>query len=240
MAMDREEAPEFRAYGISNGSPGLLGYVVKQWNAAEWKLFGLAFMGGVVEAARGTAGTALSSAAGGTPVWFANPAIGGAQGVLDRYAQQIADAIQRDGYFIQVPSGKEFQVYVEDTIYPARATLDHGDQARRETRDRYLNDRRSEEDVTRPRDLREQRLNQEAANGGNDQSANGGAASQALSASLNRLTQQMGTQTQALDAQRAALQRRVDALGMPDPATVPTVKPLPSPFPSPHPDAPAS
>jgi hypothetical protein len=239
MAMDREEAPEYRAYGISNGSPGLMGNVVKQWNAAEWKLFGLSFMSGAVEAARATSTTAFgvvtdpsARGAGGVPGWAINPAVGGIQAILDRYAQQIADAIQRDGYFIQVPSNKEFMVYVRDTMFPSKATL-NGNEVRRQVRDQYLEDRRRDEDVTRPRELREQRLNLESANGNNDQASSGGAAGQSLTASLNRLTQQMGTQTQALDAQRAALQRRLDALGTPDPATVPTVPRLPAPSPAP-------
>ncbi|MCB1123560.1 MAG: hypothetical protein KJT03_18550, partial [Verrucomicrobiae bacterium] len=36
--------------------------------------------------------------------------------VLEEYARQIRAAIERDGYYIRVPTGKQFYVYVTQTI----------------------------------------------------------------------------------------------------------------------------
>jgi hypothetical protein len=45
-----------------------------------------------------------------------SPAAGGAQAVLDRYASQIASSIERDGFFIRVPAGKQFYLYCMEAI----------------------------------------------------------------------------------------------------------------------------
>jgi hypothetical protein len=45
------------------------------------------------------------------------------QAVLQTYAQQIYDSIQKDGFYVRVPSGKQFYLYVLQTIDRADATL---------------------------------------------------------------------------------------------------------------------
>ena len=40
----------------------------------------------------------------------------GAQKVLSVYAQRIHEAIQKDGFYVRVPSGKQFYLYVLQTI----------------------------------------------------------------------------------------------------------------------------
>jgi hypothetical protein len=47
----------------------------------------------------------------------------GAQNVLGTYAQQILDTIQRDGFYVRVPAGKEFYLYVTQTIDKSDAAL---------------------------------------------------------------------------------------------------------------------
>ena len=47
----------------------------------------------------------------------------GAQRVLDTYAKQIYDTIQRDGFYVRVPAGKQFYVYVTQTIDKSRAVI---------------------------------------------------------------------------------------------------------------------
>jgi hypothetical protein len=44
-----------------------------------------------------------------------NPADGGTQSVLDRYAEQIGSSIERDGFFVRVPAGKQY-VYCPDRL----------------------------------------------------------------------------------------------------------------------------
>jgi len=43
--------------------------------------------------------------------------------VLGAYAQQIYDSIQRDGFYVRVPAGKQFYLYVTQTIDKSDAAL---------------------------------------------------------------------------------------------------------------------
>ena len=47
----------------------------------------------------------------------------GAEKVLSVYAQRIHEAIQRDGFYVRVPSGKQFYLYVLQTVDRDAATL---------------------------------------------------------------------------------------------------------------------
>jgi hypothetical protein len=50
-----------------------------------------------------------------------NAALQGTSAVLNQYAQQIADSIKRDGFYVRVPAGKQFYLYVTQTIDLERA-----------------------------------------------------------------------------------------------------------------------
>lgn len=43
--------------------------------------------------------------------------------MLTIYAQRILDAIQRDGFYVRVPSGKQFYLYVLQTIDRSDAVI---------------------------------------------------------------------------------------------------------------------
>jgi hypothetical protein len=45
-----------------------------------------------------------------------NAALAGSSAVLNQYAQQILDSIKRDGFYVRVPAGKQFYLYVTQTI----------------------------------------------------------------------------------------------------------------------------
>lgn len=113
IALDREFAGDQEGWGITDGSAGLRGRLLKTDDLAEIKLF---------------AATVLSGAAGALteqqPTLFGNldsrslnnAPLRGAQDVLGVYAQRILDAIERDGFYVRVPSGKQFYLYVLQTI----------------------------------------------------------------------------------------------------------------------------
>ncbi|MDQ3624840.1 MAG: hypothetical protein M3463_20555, partial [Verrucomicrobiota bacterium] len=42
---------------------------------------------------------------------------------LDTYAKQIYETIQRDGFYVRVPAGKQFYVYVTQTLDRSKATI---------------------------------------------------------------------------------------------------------------------
>jgi len=45
-----------------------------------------------------------------------NAPLTGAQSVIQAYAKQIYDSIQRDGFYVRVPAGKQFYIYVTQRL----------------------------------------------------------------------------------------------------------------------------
>jgi hypothetical protein len=83
-----------------------------------------------------------------------NPPAQGVQNVMDRYAEQLLDAIQRDGFFVRVPAGKLFYVYVTDDLDTGKATV-RGANRLHEVQEQFLEDRKLQEKVTEPRSTRD-------------------------------------------------------------------------------------
>jgi hypothetical protein len=125
MVLDMEKDANVDSYGITDGSAGLRGDVIRTANSDVIKLYAASLISGIAGAfssgASGVLGNrvftngsslGLSALQGGV----INPAVGGTQGVLDRYAEQIASSIERDGFFVRVPAGKQFYVYCTEAI----------------------------------------------------------------------------------------------------------------------------
>lgn len=132
MALDMEKDDQMDSYGITDGSAGLRGDVIRTANADVIKLYAASLISGIAGAfSTGTNGIlgnrvftnnaslGLSAVQGG----LINPAAGGTQNVLDRYAEQIASSIERDGFFVRVPAGKQFYVYCTEAIDLAKAKV---------------------------------------------------------------------------------------------------------------------
>ena len=113
LALDHEREPETGSWGITDGSAGLRGKLLKTDNLAEVKLYVAALLSGAAEAFTDREITAFGSFA--LPS-LQNAPLKGAQAVLDRYAQQILNAIERDGFYVRVPAGKQFYLYVTQTV----------------------------------------------------------------------------------------------------------------------------
>jgi len=120
IALDREFSGNQEGWGITDGSAGLLGRLIKSDNLAEIKLFAAAFLSGAAGALTQTQPTLFGPMVSPT---LNNAPLQGAQAVLQTYAQRIYDAIQRDGYYVRVPSGKQFYLYVLQTIDRADAVI---------------------------------------------------------------------------------------------------------------------
>ena len=43
--------------------------------------------------------------------------------MLDRFADQIASSVERDGFFVRVPAGKQFYVYCTEAIDLTKAVV---------------------------------------------------------------------------------------------------------------------
>lgn len=113
LALDHERGPETGTWGITDGSAGLRGKLLKTDNLAEVKLYVAALLSGAAEAFTGKQISPFGSFA--LPS-LENAPLKGAQSVLDRYAQQILQAIERDGFYVRVPAGKQFYLYITQTV----------------------------------------------------------------------------------------------------------------------------
>jgi hypothetical protein len=144
MVLDMEKDDNVDSYGITDGSAGLRGDVIRTANSDVIKLYAASLINGIAGAfssgASGVLGNRVytnSSSLGLSALQGAviNPAVGGTQGVLDRYAEQIASSIERDGFFVRVPAGKQFYVYCTEAIDLTKAIVAADDErvAREET-----------------------------------------------------------------------------------------------------------
>ena len=120
IALDREADPSGDGWGITDGSAGLRGQVLKSDDMAEIKLFAATFLSGAAAAFTQTQPTVLGSQIAPT---LENAPLTGAQSVIQAYAQQILNSIQRDGFYVRVPAGKQFYLYVTQTIDESDAVI---------------------------------------------------------------------------------------------------------------------
>jgi hypothetical protein len=122
IALDREfdNNTNQSGWSVTDGSAGLRGETIKSDNFADIKLFAATFLSGAANALTEKQQTIFGPVNSPT---LNNAPFAGAQAVLETYAQRIYDAIQKDGFYIRVPSGKQFYLYVLQTIDRADASL---------------------------------------------------------------------------------------------------------------------
>jgi len=120
LALDREFSGDQEGWGITDGSAGLRGHILKSDALADIKLFAATFLSGAAGALTEKQQTVLGPI--NSPS-LANAPFEGAQKVLSVYAQRIYEAIQKDGFYVRVPSGKQFYLYALQTIDRADATV---------------------------------------------------------------------------------------------------------------------
>ncbi|MGA2279141.1 MAG: TrbI/VirB10 family protein [Verrucomicrobiota bacterium] len=122
VALDREfdNNTNQSGWSITDGSAGLRGEVIKSDNMADIKLFAATFLSGAASALTEKQQTVFGPINSPT---LNNAPFAGAQAVLQTYAQQILDSIQKNGFYVRVPSGKQFYLYVLQTIDRADATF---------------------------------------------------------------------------------------------------------------------
>jgi hypothetical protein len=120
IALDREFASDQAGWGITDGSAGLRGRVIKSDDLAEIKLFAATLLSGAAGALTDKHTTLFGSIDRRS---LNNAPLKGAQDVLQVFAQRIHEAIQRDGFYVRVASGKQFYLYVLQTIDRNEAVL---------------------------------------------------------------------------------------------------------------------
>jgi hypothetical protein len=137
IVLDMEKDDAMDSYGITDGSAGLRGDIIRTANNDVIKLYAASLLSGIAGAvssgANGLLGNriytnnsslGLSALQGGV----VNPVSGGTQSVLDRYTEQIASSVERDGFFVRVPAGKQFYVYCTEAIDLAKAVVGADDE----------------------------------------------------------------------------------------------------------------
>jgi hypothetical protein len=171
-ALDREDDPEFKklmvghitidevrhTWGITDASAGLRGVVIKTNNGDILNAFVASFLGGL-SATVTQFSTVIAPEQGGNsvsaPAYLAAPAAQGIASVMNTYAKMVMDNIEKDGFFIRVPAGKQFYVYVTEDILTGKATVG-GSKRLNEVRSMYLEDRDQLEKVTQSRAQRDE------------------------------------------------------------------------------------
>lgn len=122
IALDRQKDDTSGEFGLRDGSAGLLGDLMKSDNYQEVKMFASTFLAGVAGGFQQlrNQGTAFGDVVQVPSISGRNAALQGTADVLNAYARQIQDAIARDGFYVRVPAGKQFYLYVTETIDQAK------------------------------------------------------------------------------------------------------------------------
>ena len=117
LVLDRQFDAASGSWGEHDGSAGLRGQVVKTTDARELRLFAATFLATATAALqdnRLAAGLVGESAVPATTA--KNAVLSGTGAVLRDYAQQLREAIAKDGFYLRVPAGTGFYLYVTQTI----------------------------------------------------------------------------------------------------------------------------
>jgi len=122
IVLDREFDAVTKAWGEHDGSAGLRGQVLKTSNDREVKLFAATFLATATSALQDSRPTAGLLGESSVPLTTArNAVLAGTGAVLREYAQALREAIARDGFYLRVPAGKPFYLYLTETLDRSQA-----------------------------------------------------------------------------------------------------------------------
>jgi hypothetical protein len=124
VALDRQRDDVTGEYGLRDGSAGMVGHVIKTDDWQEIKLFASTFLAGMASGLQEMRDqtTAFGSVSQVPEASAKNAALQGTSDVLNTYAAQIAKMIAEDGFYVRVPAGKQFYIYVTETLDKGQAT----------------------------------------------------------------------------------------------------------------------
>lgn len=126
LALDRDWNADTQQWGERDGSAGLRGQIIKTNDDRELRLFAATFLATATAALQETRPAIGLFGESSAPTATArNAVLAGTGAVLREQAQAIRQSIARDGFYLRVPAGKPFYLYLTQT-------LDRG-QARRST-----------------------------------------------------------------------------------------------------------
>jgi len=120
VALDREYDHEIDGYGITDGSAGLRGRVMATDDLQELKMLASAALSGFASGTQDRTQTAIGTTITGS---ISNGVRAGVGNVFDLYAARTLKDIEENGYFVRVAAGKEFYVYVLESVDPQKASV---------------------------------------------------------------------------------------------------------------------
>lgn len=122
LALDREWNADTQKWGERDGSAGLRGQIVKTDNDREIKLFAATFLATATAALQESRPTAGLLGESSVPTATArNAMLAGTGAVLREQALAIRESIARDGFYLRVPAGKPFYLYLTQTLDRSQA-----------------------------------------------------------------------------------------------------------------------
>jgi hypothetical protein len=120
VALDREYDSEIDGYGITDGSAGMKGRLMATDDYQELKMLASAAMSGFARGTQERTQTAYGTTITGS---VANGVREGVAEVFELYAQRTLKDIEQNGHYVRVAAGKEFYVYVVESVIPERAKI---------------------------------------------------------------------------------------------------------------------
>ena len=127
IALDHTPSPQGTGWGLTDGSAGLRGQVIRSDNLSEIKMllaqFGAGFAQSFAQSGLQSIITANGSVLTSQNNGFQQAGAQGVQNAASTYAQQIADTVKREGIFIRVPAGTDFYLYVTQTLDASQARV---------------------------------------------------------------------------------------------------------------------
>jgi hypothetical protein len=114
-ALDRDQPEgDGLTWGITDGSSGLRGTVLRTTDPAEVRLLAATFLSAATRSLGETTTTALGAA---VPVPGArNAAVAGTSAALDELAARMVDEVRASGSYLRVPAGKQFYLYLTQSL----------------------------------------------------------------------------------------------------------------------------
>jgi hypothetical protein len=117
IALDREVGEGLNHWGEHDGSAGLRGEVLRSGDDHELRLFAATFLATATSALQDLrTSTGLIGEASIPATTTRNATLAGTGAILREYAQQLRDAVAKDGFYVRVPAGKSFYLYVTQPI----------------------------------------------------------------------------------------------------------------------------
>jgi hypothetical protein len=120
VALDREYDQEIDGYGITDGSGGIKGRVMATDDLQELKMLASSALSGFARGTQDRTQNALGTTITGS---VSNGVREGVGEVFDLYAKRTLKDIEENGYYVRVAAGKEFYVYVLESVDPRKASV---------------------------------------------------------------------------------------------------------------------